>query len=175
MKKVLFILLIISALGCNKDESNPVTDPLTMNLVTGINFRQTTDDLPLKLGNPNILVNNKFLIYPNPAGQALNFLAEGNVTNIWFVPANPEKIHQNVNFSNILNTNIYSEQSIISNSDLSSAQQSSNNIIVNIKTLEKGYYKVFVKIGGEIYWDNFYKHETDWDEEKLSEITNFWD
>lgn len=174
MKKELFMLIAIFALSCSKDETNHITDQADINLVTGINFREVIEDLPLKLGNPNVLVDNKFLIYPNPAKQALHFSAQENVTNIWFVAANPEKIHQEVNFSNILNTNLYSEESIISKSNFSINGQASNNISVNIGTLEKGYYKVFVKIGGTIYWDNFYKCDTGFDEEQLSAITNFW-
>ena len=174
MKKRLLILISILSLSCNNDEtSNP--DNTELNLVTGINCRQTSNDLPLQLGNPNVLVNNKFVIYPNPANEIVNISSQENVTDVWLVRANPEKIYQNVNFSSILNTNLYTEQSIVTNSDFSLNGQSSNGISMNIGTMERGYYRVFVKIGGIIYWDNLYKFENDGDnEEQFNEISNFW-
>ena len=174
MKKIVLILISVLSLSCNNDEtSNP--DNTALNLVTGINCRQTSNDLPLQLGNPNVLINNKFVVYPNPSNEVVNISAQENVTDVWLVPANPEKIYQNVNFSTILNTNLYTEQSIVTNSDFSLNGQSSNGISMNIGTLEKGYYRIFVKIGGMIYWDNLYKFENDGDnEEQFTAISNFW-
>jgi hypothetical protein len=175
MKKKLFILISILAISCNKDETDVQTDKNSINLVTGVNFRQDTNDTGLKLGNPNVLVNNKFLLYPNPANESVYILAQENVTDVWFVSANPEKIHQDVNFSNILSTNLYTEQSIITNSNFYLNGQSSNSFKMNIGTLAKGYYKVFVKIGGRIYWDNLYKYENqDNNEEQFNKINDFW-
>ena len=149
---MLFLISILS-LSCNNDEThNP--DKTALNLVTGINCRQTSDDITLRLGNPNVLVNNKFVIYPNPVNEVVYILAQENVTDIWLVPANPEKIYQNVNFNSILNTNLYTEQSIVTNSDFSLNGQSSNGISMNIGTLQKGYYRIFVKIGGIIFYDS---------------------
>ncbi|REG98873.1 hypothetical protein [Flavobacterium aquicola] len=175
MKKRLFLLISILAISCNKDEVDVQTDKSSINLVTGVNFRQDTNDKGLKLGNPNVLVNNKFLLYPNPANESVYILAEENVTDVWFVSANAEKIHQDVNFSNVLNTNLYSEPSINSNSKFSLSGQSSNSFKMSIGTLAKGYYKVFVKIGGKIYWDNLYKYENQGNnEEQFSKINVFW-
>jgi hypothetical protein len=175
MKKKLFLLISILAISCNKDETNVQTDKNSINLVTGINCRNTSEDTGLKLGNPNVLINNKFLLYPNPANESVYILAQENVTDVWFVSANPEKIHQDVDFSNILSTNLYTEQLIISNSNFSLSGQTSNSFKMNIGTLAKGYYKVFVKIGGKIYWDNLYKYENQGDnEEQFSKINDFW-
>ena len=173
-KKVLFLISILS-LSCSNDESNN-PENTALNLVTGINCRQTADDSSLQLGNPNILVNNKFVIYPNPANEVVYISSQENVTDVWLVSANPEKIYQNVNFSSILNTNLYTEQSIATNSDFSINGQSSNSFSINVGTLEKGYYRVFVKIGGMIYWDNLYKYENQGNnEEQFTAISNFWD
>ena len=175
MKKKLFILISILAISCNKDETDVQTDKNSINLVTGINCRQTPDDTGLKLGNPNVLVNNKFVLYPNPANESVYILAQENVTDVWFVSANPEKIYQEVNFSDILNTNLYTEQSIISNSNFTLSGQSSKSFKMNLGTLAKGYYKVFVKVGGKIYWDNLYKYEDQVvNEEQFSKINDFW-
>lgn len=177
MKKILFILILIIALSCNTNETETLTDKTALSLVTGVNFRETGDsnEIPLQLGNPNVLVNNKFLLYPNPANELVYILAQENVTDVWLVPANPEKIHQEVNFSSILNTKLYSEQTIISSSNLELNGQSAKSIGINIAKIPKGYYRVFVKIGGEMYWDNLYKYENQGNnEEQFNAITNFW-
>lgn len=177
MKKKLFILISILAISCSNDKTDTQTDKTSINLITGINLRETSDnsEIQLQFGNPNVLTNNKFLIYPNPASESVYILANENVTDVWLVSANPEKIYQDVNFNNILNTNLYSEQSIISHSIFSLNKQSSKNFGLDISTLAKGYYKVFIKIGGIIYWDNLYKYENGGDnEEQFNTIKNFW-
>lgn len=163
------------AISCSKDEPNIQTDKTSINLITGVNFRMTSDDLGVQHGNPNIFANNKFLIYPNPANEVVYILAQENVTDVWFVRANPEKIYQDINFSDHLNSNLYSEQSIISNSNFTVSQKSTKSFSMNIGTLAKGYYKVFIKIGGIIYWDNLYKYENNGNsEEEYNSIKNFW-
>jgi hypothetical protein len=104
MKKTIFILLTILTISCNNsDETINPTNSTAINLVTGINFRQNFDDQPLELGNPNILVNNMFVIYPNPANATVFLSSTQNVTDVWIVPASPEKIYQDLDFSTILN------------------------------------------------------------------------
>ena len=80
-------------------------------------------------------------------------------------------------FSNILNTDFYDENSIVLNSknSLNVNGQSSKEFSLNVGMLEKGYYKVFIKIGGKIYWDNLYKYDNIEDTQKQStSIMNFW-
>lgn len=177
MKKIPFILILMMVLSCNSDETETPTDKTALSLVTGVNFRETGDpnEIPRQLGNPNILVNNKFFLYPNPAKETSYISAQENVTDVWIVPANPEKIHQEVNFSSILNTNLYTEQTIISSSNLSLNGQSAKTIGINIRKLPKGYYKVFVKINGIIYWDNLYKYENQGNNDaEFNAIADFW-
>lgn len=176
MKKIIVILLSVLALGCNNDEANNITNETSLDLVTGVNFRQEPEDFPFKLGNPNVLTNSKFVIYPNPANEVVYISTQEDITNVWFVPANPEKIHQDLNFNSILNTNLYTEQSISSRSNYSLSGEFSDNISIDIGTLEKGYYKVFVKIDGKIYWDNLYKYQKGADNEQaIIPIINFWE
>ncbi len=175
MKKEIFILLTFLFLSCSSnDDTNNLTEPTSLSLVTGINFRENFDDPPLELGNANIFVDNKFVIYPNPSNGPVYLSSSQNVTDVWIVPANPEKIYQDLDFNTILNTNLYSEQSIISNSNFSLTSQSSTNLSLNIGTLATGYYRVFVKIDGDIYWDNLYKNNGS-SPEQMAAIVNFWD
>lgn len=174
MKKKIVLLISILSLSCNNDKTSS-TDKTAIKLATGINCRQNFDDPTQKLGNPNSLVNNKFVIYPNPAIESFYILAQENVTDVWLVPATPQKIYQDVNFGSILNTNLYTEPSIISLSNLSLNGQSSTGFSVNIRTLTKGYYKVFVKMGGVLYWDILYKYDSQENTEtQFTTLHNFW-
>ncbi|HEU0137090.1 MAG TPA: hypothetical protein VFQ50_07345 [Flavobacterium sp.] len=173
--KHLLILFILVALSCDQDENSNQPSPTALGLVTGINLRQNFDDQQYQLGNPNTLVNNKFIIYPNPATQMVVVSAQENVTDIWVVPASAEKIFQDENFSNILSSNLYSQESISTSSSFSITGQSADFFTLDIGNLEKGYYKVFVKINGEIFWDNLYKYdEQQGNEEQFNELNDFW-
>lgn len=174
-KLSVIVLLSILSLSCSSDEANNSTDATAINLVTGVNFRQSPDDMSFLYGNPNALVNNKFTIFPNPVNEVMYISVAENITDIWFVPANAEKIHQDVNFTSILNSNLYSEQSINSLSDYTLSGQFPNNVKIDVENLEKGYYRVFVKIGGKIYWDNLYKYGNDNNnEEEIIPLLDFW-
>lgn len=174
MKIKLLLLVTILALSCNNDDTN-TPDNTALNLVTGIDCRQTFGDVGLQLSNPNVLVNDKFIIYPNPANEVVFLSSLENVSDVWLVKANPQKIYQNTDFSTILIPSLYAEQSIVANSDFALNGQSSNSISLNIGALEKGYYRVFVKIGGMVYWDNLYKYDNQGNNEaQFNAILNFW-
>jgi len=175
MKNKLLILIAVLVLSCSKEDSNTLMDKTELQLVTGINCRQTADDTPQILGNPNVLVNNKFSLYPNPAKEIFLIKAPQNVTDVWVVPATPQKSYQDTDFSSILTPGLYSETSISSHSALSLNEQSSGLINMTISSLAKGYYKVFVKIDGVIYWDNLYKYENEGDTiEQFDALSNYW-
>ncbi len=173
MKNKLLILIAVLALSCSSDNNS--TSKTDLKLVTGINCRQNADDFALQFGNPNIFTSDKFVIYPNPAIENFNVSAQHDVTDVWVVPANAQKIYQNQNFGSILNSGLYTEQSISSHAGASLTGQSSTDLSVNIATLPKGYYRVFVKIDGMIYWDNIYKYsESEDNETQFNALTNFW-
>jgi hypothetical protein len=175
MKKTLLILLSVLALSCTGDESHKQTSKTALNLITGINLRQNIDDVPIQLGNPNVFTDDKFVIYPNSAISTFNIMSAGNenITDVWILPGSPEKIYQQQDFTSILNADLYAEQSIVTHSTISLNSQSSNYIGVNIEALEPGYYRVFVKIGGKIYWDNVYKTSEN-NEEEINSMMNYW-
>ena len=88
MKKLLLTLNVVFDLSCTSDSDT--TDKKALKLVTGVTFRQNFDDAPLQLGNPNAFINNKFLIYPNPAHNDVFVAATGTITDVWIVPATPQ-------------------------------------------------------------------------------------
>jgi hypothetical protein len=173
MKKSLFLAIAIVTLSCSSD--NALTDKTALKLVTGVTFRQSPEDIPLQLGNPNTFVANKFVIYPNPVNEWFQITALESITDVWVVPASAEKIHRDVNFNTVLNTGLYTEQTINFNADASLNGQSATALNMNIASLPKGYYKVFVKIDGVIYWDNLYKYDDSGNEEQITDLINFWE
>lgn len=171
MKNVFYACLVLLALSCSSDSS---ADQTAMDLVTGVTFRQNFEDLPLTLGNPNVRVNDQFVLYPNPAHQVILLQAQAPISAVWIVPAQAEKIYQSVDFSAVLSATTYSEATLTSHATLSLSEQSNNTVTMNIASLSEGYYRVFVKIGGELYWDNLYVNPIV-TEEHIAEIIGFWD
>jgi hypothetical protein len=100
--------------------------------------------------------------------------AQAPISAVWIVPAQAEKIYQSVDFSTVLSATTYSEATLTSHATLSLSEQSNNTVTMNIASLSEGYYRVFVKIGGELYWDNLYVNPIV-TEEHIAEIIGFWD
>lgn len=174
-KKIILLFVLIIIISCNSDENNNITDKTDLNLVTGFYGRETGEDPPIKYGNPNIFINDKFVIFPNPVTNFFSIKTDKSITNVWFVPANAEKIHADVNFNNVLNSNLYSEASIASQSKFTLSAESASFLSLDVRTLQKGYYKVFVKIDGQIYWDNLYKYGNEYgNESQFETLYNFW-
>lgn len=173
MKKILLLLTVVLALSCTSDDQPENT---AMDLVTGITLRQNFDDAPLQLGNPNALTGNQFVIYPNPAISTVVISAQQTITDVWVVKGKAKKIYQNTNFNTVLNSNLYTEQSLAAHSSSTLNAQTTSTINLNLDNLQKGYYKVFVKIDGVIYWDNLYKYDSGQDgEQQFNALTDFWD
>lgn len=174
MKKLLLIILSIFTLNsCNKNDDNDEIDATTIDLVTGVNFRQTSDDTLLSLGNPNNYTNNIFVIYPNPPVDFLSIASNENITKVWIMPGNPNKIHQQTDFSTIYSPSTYTESQIQTKSLLELNDLNSTNVLIDLNSLNTGYYRVFLKINDAIYWDNIYL-EKNGDENSINEIINFW-
>lgn len=173
MKK-LVVFMAALALGCSSSDEGGA-ETTSMDIVTGITFRQNFDDAPLQLGNPNVLVDGKFVVYPNPANDVVILQAESAVSDVWIVPARARKIYQDVNFGSVLTNGLYPEATISSNSDFSLNGQSASTLSLNISALPPGYYRVFAKIGGQLYWDNLYKNDADGgSENEIAAIMAYW-
>jgi hypothetical protein len=171
MKNVFYTCLVLLAFGCSNDKATP--DQTAIDLVTGITFRQAPDDSPQVFGNPNVRVSNQFVLYPNPVHQTILLESPSLITSVWVVPAHAQKIYQTANFATILNASTYSETAISSHATLSLSGQSNNTVTMTIATLPEGYYRVFVKIGGTLYWDNLYVDPIG-TEAHIAEIIGFW-
>ncbi|MGL2967116.1 hypothetical protein [Flavobacterium sp. XGLA_31] len=176
MKKTLLLSLLLSflALSCGSD-SGGGTENTALNLVTGIYCRQTADDVALRLGNPNVFTQSQFVMYPNPATQFVMVVAQEPITDAWIVPATPQKIFQSTDFNTVLHSDLYTEQTLTANADISLHDSTSGNLLLEIADLPKGYYRIVVKIGGALYWDNLYKYSAqESNEDQFNAISSFW-
>ncbi len=172
MKKMTIIFTLLLLISCSDDDGNNIsTSETDIELVTGINIRNSEFSAAIRLGNPNVFTNNQFIAYPNPPAGALSLLASENISGVWITTANAEKIYQQTDFNSILNSDLYAESIIELNSEMEFTNLNSTNLVLNLENLTSGYYKVFVKINGNIYWDNIYVPENNFE---IDDLINYW-
>jgi len=164
LKKVVVVVFILCAAGCEKNN----WQTMDLDLVTGIYLRQTPHSPAIKLGNPNVF-EGALILSPNPPFDFIGVMSDAAISDIWIIPAEAKKILSKTDFSDVYNTNTYSESQIASHSVLTLSDQGRESITLNIQDLEEGYYRIFVKTQGGIYWDNFYKAGPDFDLEGFIE------
>lgn len=167
---IIFAILILVSCSNDSENSNSSTET-SIELVTGINIRNSEFSAPIQLGNPNVFTNNQFITYPNPPSGALNLSAFETISDIWITSANAKKTHQQTDFNSILNSDLYTQSQIESNTEMEFLNLNSTNIVLNLENLTSGYYKVFVKINGKLYWDNIYVPSNNFD---INDLINYW-
>ncbi len=178
---LLFAFVFLVACNNSDDNSNEnatddgptITDVEDLNLVTGLLARETPDQNPFVLGNPNVFVpNNSVRIYPTIAAGIINIGANGlTISDIWVVPAEAEKIHQEEDFSVLYTENTYTQSDIDNSASLSIGELSSSEVAVNLEALAPGYYRVFVLVEGVLQWENLYIREGS---EDIDDLIEFW-
>lgn len=206
MKFLLFGIVVLSLICCKKDDStnkSSLTFTKEIDIVTGITVRKNISDSPIIYGNPNSF-SEKMVLYPNPVISTLKMQTSDNITNLWIVPATPELKTQEVDFSKILSSNFFDEKDIISrsifseqfdveeNNELSIANVDSEvddevtlsvaefdlnkEISLNLRDFNPGYYKLFIKIDNDLFWDIFFIPSDAEKEESLRTdiLEDFW-
>ncbi|MBU2951468.1 hypothetical protein KO493_12250 [Tamlana agarivorans] len=169
---IIFVLLLL--VSCSSDsENNNSTSKGEVELVTGINIRSSEYSEVTRLGNPNVFTKNQFVVFPNPLARPyLSVKSSVNISDAWVISANAEKTQQQADFSSILNSDYYNESEIELNAKMEFIDVNSTNLILNLENLSSGYYKVFVKINGNLYWDNIFLQGNDLD---VDDLINYWD
>lgn len=173
MKKMTIILAILILISCsNDDENNNSSAETDIELVAGVYLRSSEFSTVIQLGNPNVFTDNQFIAYPNPPIGSIILSAPVDMSDIWVVPANAEKTYQETDFNSILNSDLYDEAQIKLNSEIELLDLNFTTISLNLENLTSGYYKVFVKINGKLYWDNIYVPDSNFE---IDELINYWD
>ncbi|QTD39214.1 hypothetical protein JL193_08255 [Polaribacter batillariae] len=157
MKRIIIFLAFVSVIGCSeKEDIDNAENNIDINLVTGINLIDFTGGKIGQLGNPNELNIINFGLYPNPTVDILNVYSMGIMSEIWIRPANSSKNYLQTDFGTILNSELYSENEIEKNSKIKLTNSGLSKIKIDLRSLEIGYYRVFVKVDGSIFWRNIY-------------------
>jgi len=157
MKRIVIYLALVSIIGCSEKEDIDNSENNTdINLVTGINLIDFTGGKIGQLGNPNELNIINFGLYPNPTVNILNLYSMGNISKIWIRPAESSKNFLQTDFGAILNSKLYTENEIETNTKLKLTNSDLSKIKIDLGGLEIGYYRVFVKVDGIIFWRNIY-------------------
>jgi len=197
MRFLILGIVCLSLFSCKKDDSADGDTSTVisgeLNVVTGITVRANFGDPSITYGNPNNFAE-KMVLYPNPVVSTLSLKTSSKMTNVWIVSATPQLKDQDVDFSKILNSNSFKEEEIISKSVFKeefdfkeSSEQAvieegslsvdefnpelNKEISLDVRELNAGYYKIFIKIDNDLFWDIF---QVPNDNDTLETLKNFW-
>ena len=166
---IIFILAISCFCSCNDADNN--SNSTAINIVTGMNLIDNVGNNVGVIGNPNVLDNTGFAIYPNPAINVLTIVGTPAAKNIWILKGVPTKSFGNTNFGDVLKTNMYTSSEIKSKSIFEIEDIVTNNLKIDLGRFEQGYYRVFIELeDGTIHWDNIYFRAS---QSGINDI-NFW-
>lgn len=172
MNRIAGVLLsVLIFVSCQNNDDAANISELDIELVTGIQAQNSQSGPVIRFGNPNV-ISNQAVMYPNPTIGVLrieNSINNG-LTDVWIVKANAQRIFQDIDYDEILNSNLYSEGEIENVSDHYFSFNETGNAIINVEDFEKGYYKVFIKINNQIEWHNAYIGN----DMEISDLSNYW-
>lgn len=171
MKKITIIFsffILLNACSNNED----VSDPIALEIVTGMNLVDTFGNNVGTFGNPNVLLSNlNVAMYPNPAIDILRISSISTIKNVWILKGNPTSGFTNTDFNAILNSDLYTNSEIKSKSNFEIEAINNTNIAIDLARFEKGYYRVFIELEDSIIaWDNVYFRAAQTDLDSI----NYW-
>lgn len=170
MKKWFSVILVLVFMGCDSDDLGGGAAQL--DLVTGLMARSSAQEPATVLGNPNVRNGNLFHIAPNPSTDNVVLFATENIDQAWIVAGKPLRKYKEVDFTTLLDASLYTDAEIAGKALKSYPDLNSQQVMLNVGELAAGYYRVFVKINGQLYWENLYfsaDGSTD-----LQTLVNFW-
>lgn len=170
--QLLLFFCILASFSCSKDEGDSM-NKTDINLVTGLYLKENPYVQPITLGNPNVY-DTEFSVYPNPPAGIIEVSASEQISAIWIRPATAKKIYQETNFGDILDSSTYTESQITTNFEMEMLGVNQKNVRINLENLNSGYYRVFVKISGNVYWDNIYVPDENFTFEDFEDLIDYW-
>ncbi|GGZ76179.1 hypothetical protein [Algibacter mikhailovii] len=174
LKLTALIITLISIVSCSSDNessNSKIRTDFDIDIVSGINIRNSDLATPTQLGNPNIFTDERFIVYPNPTLGMLALKSNFDISDIYIISAQATKSYQQTDFTSILTSESYNESVIASNAEIKITDLTATNLNINLNELSHGYYKVFVKINGKLYWDNIYFQDNNLD---IDTLINYW-
>ncbi len=152
------------------DDTTNNTNATNIELVTGMHARASEFGPSILLGNPNVF-DSAIAVYPNPAIGNLRVVSNsGSISDLWIVKGDAQKSFQDIEFSSVLSSDLYSSTEIENIAELSFENLTGNNININLENVSFGYYRVFVKINNDIFWTNVYVGN----DKDIEDLISFW-
>ena len=134
----------------------PDTDLLDIELLTGLQFRDTNGLVISKVGNPNNK-EQEAQFFPNPVQGVFSVFSLRSIRNIWLAPAVVSMDYEEVDFDIELSELNYSREEVEQIQIRTIDAAGTNNITIDVSDFTAGYYRIFYEfIDGEIAWDNAY-------------------
>ena len=153
----LFILVIVTILGCSKEDSDIRLPYFEIPEIHGFILRNDWGDYLGRIGNPDIKTHAEsnqysFDIYPNPSNVYINVYCRTPVPNetkkIWVTQAqynsNIPNYSLDVGMVNINTGGI----------PLIQAEFTDNQIRFDVSFFSEGYYRIFIQIDKVILYEN---------------------
>ena len=162
MKKIVIFFIIVSVLiSCSSDENNS-SNSTQIDLVTGINLVNNFGISEGKIGNPNELprdnISISVIVYPNPSTNHVIIKSITKIKSVWVIKGVKTNNYQEIDFLNILKSNLYSAKEILSKSLKEFTEVRNRELILDLSSFNDGFYKVFVQLEDDsISWTNIYK------------------
>lgn len=161
-KQVVILCIIITFLfSCNKNDNEFRLSEFQTPVVTGFLLRDVTGSVIKEIGTPNVklsdisndqqMAKTSFVVYPNPSNHVIAITIESSSfmeAKIWVVRAN--YVEATSNYGDYLNSNTL----IAGGSPVFYMESSSNTVLIDARHFEEGFYRIYVKRGDLLLWDN---------------------
>ena len=160
MNRIVYLLIIITLLGCEKSNDNDHPG-LSVPEITGINYRDNYGSYLGSIGLPNVRLfsssHSQIITFPIPCensfriGLFLNIEPNGS-ERIWLVKAKWAGGENNISMQNKTLFEVGNIPVFIA-SELK-LKKGSNEIAINTSNFEDGLYKIYIQIENELLFEN---------------------
>lgn len=160
--KLLFIGTILITMSCSKEDSDMRLAEFDIPVLTGFELRDEQGSLMRVIGTPNIKLgsesndyNSKYFFssYPNPCRDicAIFIKTPNSIEKkqIWIVQALYNDITTNTT-ANLGNTSLLG----VGGTPIVQSEITSNNAVFDLRSLNEGYYRIYLKVDDLILYDN---------------------
>ena len=150
-----FISLILLLSSCSKDKDEPKSYD---NIITGFIFRNDVGYAIGQIGNPNIKITNgetiQVVSYPNPSRAIINIYISNIETDTPIKIAITKGLFKEDADVDIIN---YTSLSEITSDIIFEDIIDNKNFSIDLSSFDDGYYRIFVEINNDVYYDNIKK------------------
>lgn len=172
MKKwTLWLMVLTLCVSCGDSDSEDF-DPTRLEIVTGMNVVSAQGNPVEQWGNPNVTTNISFSVFPKPAFESVQIIANTMIQRAWLVSGEPTQNFPDTDFNQVISENPYRVEDIEARAS-NIYESSSSNMTILLSDITPGYYRLFIQLqNGSLIADNIYVQATS--TVNFNDI-NFWD